>query len=257
MICTEAEIGDSVRPPCATSCCICYSVLCIFGLFLHRLAGSGQLYRFPSRFQPPGRERRGCTLLLAPPAPDMNPEEAESATDVERQEDSDVTAGLLQTENASHRGSSPGPKPSARNVLLRLYISHTLSTWNSRIFEFGAVLFLARVFQGTLLYVSMYALLRSLAIAVLSSWLGAVVDRSDRLVTLRQSIVWQRVPVALSCACFVVLLRSVGPEYAIVVACLFVVIALLACVEKSAASVNTVAIERDWVWATFTFISCW
>lgn len=55
-------------------------------------------------------------------------------------------------------------------------------------FEFGAVLFLASVFQGTLLYVSIYALVRSLLVALLSSWLGDVVDRSNRLAVLRQSI---------------------------------------------------------------------
>lgn len=55
-------------------------------------------------------------------------------------------------------------------------------------FEFGAVLFLASIFQGTLLYSSVYALVRSLAAVVLSSWLGSVVDRASRLRAVRQSI---------------------------------------------------------------------
>lgn len=76
----------------------------------------------------------------------------------------------------------------AAGVLARLYISHTLSAWNSRTFEFGAVLFLAAIFRDTLLYASVYALARALSIATLSSWLGTVVDRTDRLVTVRQSI---------------------------------------------------------------------
>ncbi|KAI9928175.1 hypothetical protein MW887_002208 [Aspergillus wentii] len=71
-------------------------------------------------------------------------------------------------------------RPESKRVLARLYISHFLSTWNSRMFEFGAVLFLAFIFQETLLYASLYALV------------------------------------------------------------------LLACVEKLAATANTVAIERDW-----------
>lgn len=115
---------------------------------------------------------------------DMSPEATEIETNIETQAESDVTASLLQAENASTRGSSPG----TRNELARLYLSHTLSTWNSRMFEFGAVLFLASVFQGTLLYVSIYALVRSLLVALLSSWLGDVVDRSNRLAVLRQSI---------------------------------------------------------------------
>ncbi|OJJ37341.1 hypothetical protein ASPWEDRAFT_107452 [Aspergillus wentii DTO 134E9] len=136
-------------------------------------------------------------------------------------------------------------RPESKRVLARLYISHFLSTWNSRMFEFGAVLFLAFIFQETLLYASLYALVRALSAAVLSSWLGSVVDRSNRLVALRQSIVWQRIPVAVSCACFVVQ-ASVGKESTAITLALFAFQVLLACVEKLAATANTVAIERDW-----------
>lgn len=71
---------------------------------------------------------------------------------------------------------------------MRLYVSHSLSAWNSRMFEFGAVLFLASIFPGTLLYASIYALVRALSAVALSSWLGARVDSLDRLVALRNSI---------------------------------------------------------------------
>lgn len=70
----------------------------------------------------------------------------------------------------------------------RLYISHALSTWNSRMFEFGAFLFLATIFPETLLFASIYALARSLAVFLLSSWLGGLMDRSDRLAAIRHSI---------------------------------------------------------------------
>jgi iron-regulated transporter 1 len=55
-------------------------------------------------------------------------------------------------------------------------------------FEFGAVVFLASIFPGTLLYASVYALVRSLFAVVLSSWLGATVDRLNRLSAIRHSI---------------------------------------------------------------------
>ncbi|KAJ6144874.1 hypothetical protein N7470_008769 [Penicillium chermesinum] len=84
--------------------------------------------------------------------------------------------------------TATSPVPDARSVLIRLYTSHALSAWNSRMFEFGAVLFLASVFPGTLLYASIYALARALSAIVLSSWLGAKVDQLNRLVVLRHSI---------------------------------------------------------------------
>ncbi|PKX97592.1 putative iron-regulated transporter [Aspergillus novofumigatus IBT 16806] len=136
---------------------------------------------------------------------------------------------------------------SSQSVLRRLYVSHFLSTWNSRMFEFGAVLFLASIFQGTLLYASIYALVRSASAVVLSSWLGSKMDRSNRLVAIRHSIVWQRVPVAVSCACFVALLIPSFREPEPIVSGLFLAVVLLACVEKLAATANTVAVERDWV----------
>ncbi|KAJ6037050.1 hypothetical protein N7540_001329, partial [Penicillium herquei] len=139
--------------------------------------------------------------------------------------------------------ASSSPTPEARAVLYRLYTSHMLSAWNSRMFEFGAVLFLASIFPGTLLYASIYALVRALSPILLSSWLGNRVDKSDRLVALRHSIVWQRVPVAASCMCFVAF-SATKNEPAILV--LFVAVIFLACIEKLAATANTVAVERDW-----------
>ncbi|GKZ46403.1 hypothetical protein AbraIFM66951_009336 [Aspergillus brasiliensis] len=110
-------------------------------------------------------------------------------------------------------------------------------------FEFGAVLFLATIFPGTLRYASVYALVRSLSAVVLSSWLGSVVDRANRLRAIRHSIIWQRLPVAASCACFTVLLR---PSTMAFTSLIFAVTVLLACMEKLAATANSVAVERDW-----------
>lgn len=70
----------------------------------------------------------------------------------------------------------------------RLYISHTLSTWNSRVFEFGSVLYLASIFPGTLMPLAVYSMVRGAAAIMLSSWVGHYIDRNDRLKTVRLSI---------------------------------------------------------------------
>ena len=59
-------------------------------------------------------------------------------------------------------------------------------------FEFGAFLFLASLFPGTLLFASVYALVRSLAVFLLSSWVGGLMDENNRLSTIRSSISEQR-----------------------------------------------------------------
>ena len=75
---------------------------------------------------------------------------------------------------------------------------------------------------------------------------------------LIKRVVWQRVPVAVSCLCFV---ATVSTDSWAVTIILFVVQGLLACMEKLAATANTVAVERDWVcsrnrvWG-FSFLLC-
>lgn len=70
----------------------------------------------------------------------------------------------------------------------RLYVSHFLSTWNSRVFEFGAVLYLANIFPGTLLPMSIYALTRGASATLFSPVIGQYIDRGDRLAVVRLSI---------------------------------------------------------------------
>lgn len=69
-----------------------------------------------------------------------------------------------------------------------LYTSHFLSTWNSRVFEFGAFLFLASIYPQTLLPASVYAMTRAMFAVFLSSATGYAVDRFPRLSVLRWSI---------------------------------------------------------------------
>ncbi|OAQ92136.1 iron-regulated transporter [Purpureocillium lilacinum] len=148
----------------------------------------------------------------------------------------------------------------------QLYTSHLLSTANSRLFEFGAVLFLAALYPRTLLPMSIYALARSAAAILLAHPVGACIDRRGRLAVVRASIVAQRVAVAASCGVLWAMHAALeggavtaaavgeGGSYGMKlrlsgrsVDALFGVLCVLACVEKLAAMANLVAVERDWV----------
>ena len=136
--------------------------------------------------------------------------------------------------------------PHQSGIKRRLYLSHFLSSWNSRVFEFGAVLFLARIFPATLLPSSVYALVRAASAICFAPLVGRWVDQSDRLKTVRLSIIGQRGAVILSCFGFWALstdasdLPGFGPS-------LIAMLVLLACVEKLCSIMNLIAIERDWV----------
>lgn len=164
--------------------------------------------------------------------------ETDSINDINSADNIDTSETAPILPNAS----SLPIKPIAR----RLYVSHFLSTWNSRIFEFGAVLYLATIFPGTLLPMSVYAVARGASAILFGSLVGQIIDRWDRLVVVRLSIVLQRTVVAASCAVFWVLARGLlsSKEWKFG---LLGLLTLLACVEKLASIMNLVSVERDWV----------
>ncbi|KAL5416322.1 hypothetical protein PMIN06_003292 [Paraphaeosphaeria minitans] len=167
-----------------------------------------------------------------------------------------VDPAMPSTSEATDNGQAPDPSPaesfpsatntlSTRAVLWKLYLSHTLSTWNARTFEFSAVIFLGSIFPSTLFYASCYALFRSLAAFLLSSAIGHQVDSRERLGVVRHSIIWQRVSVAASCGILLLLLQSAPETWT--TGAWFSICMVLAGVEKLAFVGNTVAVERDWV----------
>lgn len=119
--------------------------------------------------------------------------------------------------------------------------------WNARGFEFGAVLFLATIYPGTLLPVSIYALIRALSAVLLSPKIGHLIDSSSRLPLIRLSILGQRIAVVASCAIFLVLFHKKASLYGLTLTPFFILLVLLACMEKLCSILNTIAIERDWV----------
>lgn len=82
----------------------------------------------------------------------------------------------------------PARRHVSPTVARRLYVSHFLSTWNSRVFEFGAVLYLAAIFPRTLLPMSLYALVRGVSAIIFAPAVGWYIDTGNRLQVVRVSI---------------------------------------------------------------------
>ncbi|KAG8419449.1 hypothetical protein J3458_004313 [Metarhizium acridum] len=147
----------------------------------------------------------------------------------------------------SNSNSNSNTDVSRARIEWQLYTSHFLSMWNSRLFEFGAVLFLASIFPSTLSPMSIYALVRSLSAMLLAHPLGTWIDSGNRLGVVRVSILGQRLAVAGSCGVLLLIelrMRALGVTG---VNGLFALLVALACVEKLCAAMNTIAVERDWV----------
>lgn len=159
-----------------------------------------------------------------------------------------VTSGhhlLHQSEHADDGVDVPGSTHGSgisdgvpRSIALRLYVSHFLSTWNSRLFEFGAALFLTSVFPGTLLPVSIYSLVRNAGYILFAQPMGQWINTGNRLNIIRTSIVGQRIPVAASCGLLLVLeLKGSELGYRKDDG-IFAVIVFLAVVEKLCSTVS-------------------
>ena len=174
----------------------------------------------------------------------MNAEWQEQNADavIETTQPSPQLGILTHGDTVSTRHTDPVPW----RVTSRLYTSHLLSTWNSRSFELGAVLFIASIYPHTLRPLSVYAIVRNGAAIVLSPAVGTWIDHADRLVVVRWSIVGQRLAVAISCAIFWILLvrKHLQPSAK---SCLFGLAVILACIEKLCSVMNLVSVERDWV----------
>merc|ERR1712093_654137 len=82
---------------------------------------------------------------------------------------------LLKPLNENNADNQAVEHSVPKSIARRLYLSHFLSTWNSRVFEFGAVLYLATIYPGTLLPMSIY---RSRGVSLLSSSLPQLVSTS-------------------------------------------------------------------------------
>ena len=100
----------------------------------------------------------------------------------------DSEDGLMNKSSNTSTGDENRGSAGPAILANRLYVSHFLSTWNSRVFEFGAVLYLATIFPGTLLPMSVYALTRGASAVLFSPAVGQYIDTSNRLKVVRLSI---------------------------------------------------------------------
>ena len=98
------------------------------------------------------------------------------------------TEDLLRTGTQLDISAEQEGPEKEKSIKRRLYISHLLSTWNSRVFEFACLLFIGHLWKDTLLPVSIYALVRSASAICFAPMVGRYVDRGDRLRTVRLSI---------------------------------------------------------------------
>ncbi|KAK7757786.1 hypothetical protein SLS62_000164 [Diatrype stigma] len=153
-----------------------------------------------------------------------------------------------------------------RSQAWNLYVSHALSTWNARGYEFAAILFTAAAFPDTLVAAAARMIIIYFAMILFSSSIGRWVDRSpNRLRTLLSTIVCNRGSVVVGSFFWLLILsqedvlppphpteESGGAVFSLpsnraVKAVGFALAVGCGIVERLSASGNLISMERDWV----------
>ncbi|KAH0603881.1 uncharacterized protein H6S33_007540 [Morchella sextelata] len=152
-----------------------------------------------------------------------------------------------------------------------LYLSHFLSTWNARGYEFAAIIFTASAYPETLTASSIRGIITTIATLALSASVGRWCDtHPSRLQTLRITIFLQRICVVFACLGWFFIvgeeflgggLFSVMPVPAsrkggqagildgnwLAKAAIMAVVMILGIGERLSAVGNMIVMERDWV----------
>jgi len=124
----------------------------------------------------------------------------------------------------------------------KLYLSHLLTSWVDRSFEFASYLLISQVYTASLLQVSLYGLTTTLVALVLSSRIGHWINLLSRINTYRVTLLCQKGSILLSIVFFHYLDRFNGASRSV----LYAFILLLGCSLKLAFIGNSIAIEKDW-----------
>ncbi|KAK3944312.1 Ferroporti-1 [Diplogelasinospora grovesii] len=187
----------------------------------------------------------------------MNERAMSPESDLSREE----TPLLLSEHDHGHHDEN-GVVELKKSLLWRLYISHFLSTWNMRSYEFTVILLFAKAYPDTLLPTSIRGVLTNGATLLLSPAIGRWVDlHSRRFYTMRITILVQRLSIVFGCVLWIFLflyldtphphgrrqvmfVEEVVPRFKDVIVAVLMVFGI---VERMCAVGNNLVMERDWV----------
>eukprot|EP00898_Chlorokybus_atmophyticus_P002489 jgi/Chlat1/3240/Chrsp22S03423 len=127
-----------------------------------------------------------------------------------------------------------------------LYLSHFMSRWGDRMWEFAAGLLLLFVWRKSLLLTALYGLVEAASVALLGGFAGAQIDKTPRLVAVGVSILAQNTSVVAAAVALAIMSSMGSVSNALFIALAMAVIAGggFAALAGQACSV---AVERDWV----------
>ncbi|KAG0274315.1 hypothetical protein BGZ95_009913 [Linnemannia exigua] len=128
----------------------------------------------------------------------------------------------------------------------KLYLSHMLTSWVDRSFEFASYLLISRVYTASLLQSSIYGLVTTLSALLLSNQIGNWINILSRLNTYRVTLLSQKLSIIVSTVLFHYLANNNNGDSQHPSNALYAIIIVLGCTLKLSFIGNSIAIEKDW-----------
>ncbi|KAF9923759.1 hypothetical protein FBU30_006194 [Linnemannia zychae] len=165
-----------------------------------------------------------------------------------------VTVESAGRQNAEEFEHSDPTLPVSTNLLARkflssyhkLYLSHLLTSWVDRSFEFASYLLISKVYTSSLLQASAYGLTTTFMALVCSNRIGNWINIVSRLNTYRITLLLQKASIIISAFLFYFLNRNKDNVNDTSESLIFASIVVLGCILKLAFIGNSIAIEKDW-----------
>ncbi|KAJ0397567.1 hypothetical protein P43SY_003442 [Pythium insidiosum] len=142
-------------------------------------------------------------------------------------------------------------KPS--RIRTYLYVSHFLSAWGDRMWQFAIPILFMEVFVDTLLPSATFSLVMYTACIFTIPSVGRIIDRTNRWTIVKYSIVLENLMIIMSSAVLGLILLVTNadglhkPEWTPKLTSLFAVTLVCGGIGQILNDAQTLAIERDWV----------
>lgn len=134
-----------------------------------------------------------------------------------------------------------------------LYVSHFLSAWGDRMWQFAVPLLFMTIFVNTLLPSVCFSLCSYVATVLVMPHLGPWIDSSNRWTLMRTSILVENTAIVITSSSIALMLYVTAangtkpPEWNLTLTCLFSLVLVSGAVGQVFNKVQEIAIERDWV----------
>eukprot|EP00729_Bicosta_minor_P007195 gene7195-11584_t len=166
---------------------------------------------------------------------------------------SSTGAGSRRKGRRNRRSGRPVQVDRAK-LMRKLYISHFLSAWGDRMFEFAVGLLLINVWPDTLLLVAFYGLVGSVGNVLGGAPVGEWVDRGDRLMVVRRALMVANGTVVFSAVLLGMLLKrqeatdeTATPERDGIFWLMVTLVVISGAISNLGSLASTLAVEKDWV----------